>query len=136
MKFIFSGILASLAFGSVGAEQLTTKDLYEKFNMRTVYSSYGQRLKYYCESYPNEFFSIEGASFVSDSRLELVSGEDVWVFTISEPNIISVGNQITSGTYNSVSTYELYFDHKAQDWKAKETYIEIPKDCEHYKSNS
>lgn len=132
MKFIFSGIFASIAFSSIGSEQVTTKDLYEKFNMRTIYSSYGQRLKYYCESYPKQFFSIEGASFVSDSRLELVSGEDVWVFTISEPNIISVGNHITSGTYNSVSTYALYFDRKAQDWKAKETYIDIPKDCASY----
>ncbi|WP_157038340.1 hypothetical protein, partial [Photobacterium ganghwense] len=107
MKFIFSGVFASIAYSSIGAEQVTTQDLYEKFNMRTIYSSYGQRLKYYCESYPKQFFSIEGASFVSDSRLELVSGEDVWFFTISEPNIISVGNHITSGTYNSVSTYAL-----------------------------
>lgn len=64
MKFIFSGILASLAFSSVGAEQVTTKDLYEKFNMRTIYSSYGQRLKYYCESYPKEPCAKRVSSFL------------------------------------------------------------------------
>ncbi|YCO04890.1 hypothetical protein ACB087_15430 [Vibrio sp. VNB-15] len=132
MKLIFSVALTLLAFSSNGAEQLTTKDLYEKFNMRTVYSSYGQNLKWYCESYPREFFSTEEASFVSDSRLELVSGDNVWIFTISEPNIVTIGNQITSGTYNSVSTYELYFDPRTQDWRANETYIDIPKDCERY----
>ncbi|MFB9153976.1 hypothetical protein ACFFUS_11580 [Vibrio gallaecicus] len=100
--------------------------------MRTVYSSYGQNLKWYCESYPREFFSTEEVSFVSDSRLELVSGDNVWIFTISEPNIVTIGNQITSGTYNSVSTYELYFDPQTQDWRANETYIDIPKDCERY----
>ncbi|HHX8579413.1 hypothetical protein ND926_00160 [Vibrio diabolicus] len=61
MKLIFSVALTLFAFSSNGEEQVTTKDLYEKFNMRTVYSSYGQNLKWYCESYPREFFSTEEA---------------------------------------------------------------------------
>ena len=136
MKLTLTTILVLLSSQVFGAEQLTTEELYKKFNMRSVYSSYGQRLKYYCNSYPKEFFTEKEAKFVSDKRLELVSGDDVWVFTIVEPNVIYLRNQITSGTYNSGSKHELYFDAQSKDWKSKETYIDIPEDCVPFKASS
>lgn len=129
-KNTYSVRIAKLGSMLTKSKKLTTHDIYEKFNMRSIFSSYGQRLKYYCESYPKNFFSK--AKHVSENRLELESGDDFWVFTIKERNIIHITNQITSGTYNSETRYEIYFDNENNDWRARQTFIEIPKDCKKY----
>lgn len=127
---VYSLRITELVSTHAKPRKLTTYELYEKFNMRTIFSSYGQRLKYYCESYPRNYFLK--AYHVSEDRLELESGDDVWVFTIEGPNKIYISNQITSGTYNAGARYVIYYDQENNDWRSRETYINIPKDCKKY----
>ena len=132
MKYI-SVLLALISpYTMAHAQDITLNDIYEKFNMRTIYSSYGQRLKYYCESYPKEYFSKENAKFINDKQLELVSGSDVWVFTIKASNILLLNNQITSGTYNIGKEFSVYFDSENNDWRADKILIKKSDKCKNY----
>ena len=130
MKYIF--ILFTLISFNVVAKDLTLNDIYEKFNMRTVYSSYGPRLKYYCESYPKDYFPKENAKFIKGKQLELVSGNDIWVFTIKEPNTFFLNNQITKATYNSGKEYSVQYDEVHNDWRADKILIKKKGNCKKY----
>ncbi|SDK37993.1 SH3 domain-containing protein [Microbulbifer yueqingensis] len=100
--------------------------------MRSIFSSYGQRLKYYCESYPKEYFSE--AKFVSESRLELKEGDDIWTLTILSPKRIAISNQITSGTYNSAKEYDVVYSEDNDDWRASETFINVREGCKYFRA--
>lgn len=126
---VYSSRIKELKDWHKGIERLTTYGLYEKFNMRSIFSSFGQRLKYYCQSYPKDFFMVTN---ISENKLELEADDDVWEFTIEEPNIIYINNTITSGTYNSSVRYEIYYVEKNNDWRSRETFIDISEDCKQY----
>ncbi|WP_051435617.1 lysozyme inhibitor LprI family protein [Shewanella fidelis] len=111
-------------------KQISAKDFYQHFNMRTIYSSYGQRLKYYCESYPQDFFTTP--EFISATKLEMVEGDNIWTVSIAPDNRVTLGNQITSGTYHSVTSHRLYFDKNNNDWRTLQTFIAVPDDCVAY----
>ena len=114
------------AFG----QELTVEDLYNTFNMRTILSSFGQRLKYYCQSYPADFFAQDEVTMDQATKtLTLSSGNDLWEITILSDNAISVVNQLRKGTYNSYSEYSLHYDREAGDWRADKTFIARDKDC-------
>ncbi len=120
---------------NVYAGKVTLNDVYHKFNMRTIDSSYGQRLQYYCGTYPKDYFSKKQAAFKNNNTLELVSGDDVWVFTIKESNKIMLLNKITTGTYNDVREYTISFDKINNDWRAGKVRIKKPVNCEKYNVN-
>jgi hypothetical protein len=128
-------VAISLLVGSVAqAKDVTTDDLYASFNMRSIFSSFGPRLKYYCQSYPREYFPGAALKEKTATRLVLESGDDVWVLTIVGRNRVSVGSSITSGSYRSDKEYALTFDAAHSDWRASETLIEAPRNCAQFKA--
>lgn len=127
-------LLILLCPGVVTAQELTLEEFYERFNMRTIFSSFGQNLKHYCESYPKEFLLKKKLIFLSKKTLELGFYNDylVWSVTIIGKNRIQLYDYIPSGTYRSTEDYEVFFDQEHQDWRTKITYIPIPQNCEKY----
>ncbi|MCL1129001.1 lysozyme inhibitor LprI family protein [Shewanella sairae] len=131
-KDVYQRRITELLMQVSEGKQLSVKDYYQHCNMRTIYSSYGQRLKYYCESYPKDFFKAPGV--ISDTKLEMIDGDNIWTVSIAPGNRVTMGNQITSGTYHSVSSHRLYFDKNSNDWRTLETFIAVPEDCVAYSS--
>lgn len=118
---------------SVADQGITTEALFKKFNLRTIYSSYGQRLKYYCESYPIDFFleknmSIDGAG----KNITLTSGSNVWIIEILDVDKIGVTNQIVDATYNTYSEYQIHYNVETGDWRADEANIGRSDECVEY----
>ena len=118
-------------FSSIAqAKDLTLDDLYNNFNIRSIYSSFGPRLKYYCENYLSDYFPEP--VMISESEMILDDGDDVWQVEIIGSNTISITNDIRTGTYLSVEEYAVYFDETGGDWKSDETYIDQSSDCIKY----
>jgi len=114
------------------AEELTIDALYEKFNMRSIRSSYGQRLKYFCQSYPKDFYPASAIVQKSATKILLSYDGDSWEMTIIGKNRIRIGNAMAPGTYNSTAEYDVEFNSKARDWRATETLIAVPEPCVDY----
>lgn len=110
--------------------KITPLSLYHRFNLRTIFSSYGQRVKYYCETYPFEYFSSEQMK-VEDNTLILDNGDDYLTLTIQDDGQIGISNQISQGTYNTSENYVVNIGQE-QDIRASETYIDKSPDCESY----
>ena len=120
--------LAALNAAADESRQLTPEAFVDKFNMRTVLSSYGQSLKYYCEQFPKQFFSK--IHYASNTKLHLYNGTDYWWVEFHANNKITLGNQITDASYRSQSTHKLAYSESEDEWRAEEAWIERPTNCE------
>ena len=74
----------------------------------------GPQLKYWCGSYPFEFFTIKEKN---NNSITLVRNDDhFWIITFLENNKIELINQITSGTYLTSHVYELKYISAMNEW--------------------
>ena len=75
--------------------------------MRSIYSSMGPQLKYWCGAYPSQFFEVEEKN---NNKLTLVRhGDHYWFISFKGDNKIKITEQITSGTYFTITDYELEY---------------------------
>lgn len=128
-------VAAALLASQAGmARDLTVDELVDRFNLRSIRSSYGPRLQFYCESYLREFFTVQQRTRTAAGQIELDNGDDVWTITIVGPHRIGVSNRIRSGTYDAYAEYEIDFHPATQDWQAQETWIRRPTPCVQFKA--
>jgi len=111
--FIKSTIL--ILFSNVGfANEITLDKFFNKFNMRSTLSSMGPQLRYWCGSYPYEFFEIKEKM---DKRLVLVRDEDqFWDVTILDNNKVVIYDRITNGTYSLEDEAQLIYMSEKDEW--------------------
>jgi len=116
MKKIFLTILFTLVLsGGASANEITLDKFFNKFNMRSTLSSMGPQLRYWCGSYPSEFFEIKEKM---ENRFILVRNENhFWDITILDDNKVVIYNRITNGTYSFEDEAQLiYIDDKDEWW--------------------
>ena len=116
MKKIFLTILFTLVLsGGASANEITLDKFFNKFNMRSTLSSMGPQLRYWCGSYPSEFFEIKEKM---ENRFILVRNENhFWDITILDDNKVVIYNRITNGTYSFEDEAQLiYIEDKGEWW--------------------
>jgi len=104
-------------------------EIYRNFNMRSIPSSFGQRLKFYCESYLDEYFAPEHIEDAGPTAFVLNNGDDVWRIEYLSDTQIRIDQTITSGSYRSSSEHTISYFPQSQDWRADETWIVHKSDC-------
>ena len=115
MKKFFIKSVILILFSNVGfANEITLDKFFNKFNMRSTLSSMGPQLRYWCGSYPYEFFEIKEKM---DKRLVLVRDEDqFWDVTILDNNKVVIYDRITNGTYSSEDEAQLIYMSEKDEW--------------------
>ena len=111
--FIHSAIL--ILFSNMSfANEITLDKFFNKFNMRSTLSSMGPQLRYWCGSYPSEFFEIKEKM---DERLVLVrDGDQYWDVTILGNNKVVIYDRITNGTYSIEDEAQLIYMSDKDEW--------------------
>ncbi|HTQ99523.1 MAG TPA: nuclear transport factor 2 family protein, partial [Candidatus Acidoferrum sp.] len=130
-----AGTLCLLLFvaATAQAREPTLDDLYARFNMRTINSSFGPRLKFYCDSYPKDFFPAASKKIIpADNTLQLQAEEDVWTIKLLSPTRVSITNSISGGTYSDSTEYDIAWDETNMDWRANQTFIAKGNECVDY----
>ena len=96
------------------ANEITLDKFFNKFNMRSTLSSMGPQLRYWCGSYPSEFFEIKEKM---DERLVLVrDGDQYWDVTILGNNKVVIYDRITNGTYSIEDEAQLIYMSDKDEW--------------------
>jgi len=115
MKKIFLTILFTLVLsGGASANEITLDKFFNKFNMRSTLSSMGPQLRYWCGSYPSEFFEIKEKM---ENRFILVRNENhFWDITILDDNKVVIYNRITNGTYSFEDEAQLIYIEGKDEW--------------------
>ncbi|WP_449287759.1 lysozyme inhibitor LprI family protein [Marinobacter salarius] len=112
-------------------KRISPEAFVKKFNMRTVVSSYGQRLKSYCERFPRDYFST--VHYVSDTELALYNGTDYWRVTFEGDNRVTLFNEITDASYESQKSFPVAYVDSLDEWRADEVKIQRVEDCKPFK---
>ena len=123
-----------LSSNSSFSNEINIDTFLNKFNMRSTLSSMGPQLKFWCGSYPSEFFEIKEKK---DKRVVLVRNEDhFWDVTVLDDNKVVIYNYITNGTYSFEDEAQLIYISDKDEWwdemSVKAGKLENPErsDCE------
>jgi len=108
-------------------------DFYEKFNLRTIISSYRTRLQYYCGSYPKDFFKQYEIRVANDKFLVLDDGDRTLSFEMVAYNQVIITDSARESEYKSTSLYTFYYNTEEDDFRADEFYVKKEEDCKVYK---
>jgi hypothetical protein len=123
-------LLAACATGDQSEKdnkQITPISFYNSFNMRSFSGSFGNNLRYYCESYPKDFFQI---SIIEENFLEISYEEIiVWRINFKSHNTINIYDAVYSGSYRDHSIFDVIFDEDNQDWRRPGFYAPPEPDC-------
>ena len=118
-KLLWILVLGLLWCNGVLANELNANSFFNKFNMRSIYSSMGPQLKYWCGSYPFEFFTIKEKN---NNSITLVRDDtQFWIIKFLKNNKIQLTDQITDGTYLTNDVYELKYISAMNEWWSIDT---------------
>ena len=74
MKRILSAMMLLSFCMPSQAKDLSIDDVYQSFNLRSINSSYGQRLKHYFQSYLKDYFPTSSITEKTKTKMTLESG--------------------------------------------------------------
>jgi len=113
-KIISVLIFLVLSSNSSFSNEINIDTFFNKFNMRSTLSSMGPQLRYWCGSYPSEFFKIREKK---NKRIILVRDENqFWDVSFLGQNKIVIYDRITNGTYSTKDEVQLIYLGDKDEW--------------------
>jgi len=103
-------------------------EFYEKFNLRTIVSSYSPYLRYYCASYPKDFFRKDQVYMPNSDKVVVYDLNRTLSFEVVNKDNIIVTDQVND-TYDAQHLYQIYYNEEHDDYRADLFYIPKRKDC-------
>jgi len=108
-------------------------DFYEKFNLRTLVSSYGKSLQYYCASYPKDFFEEYEVRTANSTLLILENMDRRLSFEMVAYNQVIITDEVKENQYKAQSRYTFYYDEAHDDFRVDASFIKKNENCKVYK---
>ncbi|MDF1882011.1 hypothetical protein JHD50_11995 [Sulfurimonas sp. MAG313] len=135
MKHILWGILLLLLSacsdkkpGVIPPSPIWPMEFYEKFNLRTIVSSYGNILKYACESYPKDFFTSDQLYMPNTSTIVIYDLNRTLTFEITSLSQVIVKDQMND-SYEAEHLYTIYYNEEHNDYRTDLFFIKKKKNC-------
>ena len=104
-------------------------DFYEKFNLRTIISSYRLQLQNSCLSYPKDFFEEQDMRVADNKFLALENTERKLMFEMVAYNQVIITDQAEEGGYESKSLYTFFYNKQEDDFRVDEFFIRKNESC-------
>ncbi|PHR55867.1 MAG: hypothetical protein COA44_09505 [Arcobacter sp.] len=103
-------------------------ELYEKFNLRTIVSSYSSPLRYFCLSYPKDFFRPDQLYMPNTQSIIIKNKTRYLSFElISRDEVIVI--DIVEGSYKARHLYKFYYNEEFDDYRTDMFFIKQKEDC-------
>lgn len=107
-------------------------EFYERFNLRTIISSYNADLKYYCASYPKDFFRKDQLYMPNTDTLVIENETKKLVFEMYSQDKVIVTDEIKDGSYMAKYLYNVYYNEEHDDFRTDRFFIEKSENCKDY----
>ncbi len=107
-------------------------EFYERFNLRTVLSSYDGYLKLYCASYPKDFFTPEELYMPNTDKLVVENKDKRLTFELFSEDKVIVTDEHFNGSYRAKYLYKIYYNEEHDDFRTDRLFIKKHKDCKEY----
>ncbi len=132
LSLILILLLSSCASKKPGVEPsfaVYPYDFYEKFNLRTIISSYRGYLQAYCASYPKDFFEQHEIGTADSRILFLENEEKILLFEMVSYNQVMISDRTKDNSYKSKSLYTFYYNEEHDDFRTDEFFIPKKEGC-------
>jgi hypothetical protein len=107
-------------------------EFYDRFNLRTVISSYNNALKYYCASYPKDFFAREQLTMPNTDTLVIEDESRKLVFELYEQDKVVLTEETKDGSYYAKYLYTIYYNEENDDFRTDRFFIPKSENCREY----
>lgn len=104
-------------------------DFYEKFNLRTIISSYRLQLQNSCLSYPKDFFQEQDMRVANNSLLVLENSERSLTFEMFSYNQVIITDKVFEGGYKAKFIHTIYHNTDEDDFRVDEIFIKKKENC-------
>ena len=103
-------------------------EFYEKFNLRTIVSSYVNQVRYYCATYPKDFFRPDQLSMPNDEKIIIYDENRTLSFELISADQVIIIDQVKD-RYDAQHLYRIYYNEEADDYRSDMFYIKPRKNC-------
>ena len=103
-------------------------EFYEKFNLRTIVSSYVNQVRYYCATYPKDFFRPDQLYMPNNEKIIIYDENRSLSFEIISTNQVIVVDKV-KGKYDAQHLYTIYYNEEADDYRADMFFIKARENC-------
>ena len=103
-------------------------ELYNKFNLRTIISSYSDYLRYYCVSYPKDFYKPDKVFMPNTQRVIIRTETRLLSFEFVSRDEVVIMDEV-EGAYKSRHLYKIYYNEEFDDYRTDLFFIEQKVDC-------
>ncbi len=107
-------------------------EFYERFNLRTILSSYDGYLKHYCASYPKDFFRPDQLYMPNTDKIVIQDKDKRLTFELFAEDKVIVVDEHFDGSYKAKYLYKIYYNEEHDDFRTDRFFIQKPKDCKEY----
>lgn len=107
-------------------------EFYERFNLRTILSSYDGYLKFYCASYPKDFFTPEELYMPNTDKIVIENKDKRLVFELFSEDKVIVTDEHFDGSYRAKYLYKIYYNEEHDDFRTDRLFIDKREDCKQY----
>ena len=110
-------------------EAIWPYEFYNRFNLRTIVSTYSTQVKYYCASYPKDFFKPENVMMPNTEKVVIEDDKRYLSFEIVSRDQVIVVDKIKEGSYNAQHLYQIYYNEEYDDYRTDLYFIDKRDDC-------
>jgi hypothetical protein len=142
MKFLsaFSLVVSILLLSSCSVKEpgvevdteIWPYELYNKFNLRTVHSRYSNGLRYYCASYPKDYYRPDQLYMPNTDKIIMENNETLLSFEFITNSQIVLEEVQKDGTYKAKTLHTIYYNEDFDDYRASTRYIKKHEKCVPY----
>jgi len=118
--------------GLLPTNEIWPYELYNRFNLRTVFSSYTNSLKYYCATYPKDFYRPDQLYMPDTDTIVIEDEHKILTFQFITYDQISLTDETKSGNYKAKHLYTIYYNEEFDDYRTDTFYIKKREECEEY----
>ena len=105
-------------------------EFYNKFNLRTIVSSYSTQLRYYCASYPKDFFKADKVIMPNTDKVIIEDEQRLLSFELVSRNQLIIVDEIKDGSYQAKHLYTIYYNEEDDDYRTDTFFIKPRADCQ------
>lgn len=108
-------------------------EFYERFNLRTILSSYTGDLKYFCASYPKDFFRPDELYMPNMDKIIIQNETKRLSFELFTEDKVIVTDETLDGSYNAKYLFKIYYNEEHDDFRTDRFFIQKRENCQEYR---
>ena len=105
---------------------------YERFNLRTILSSYEGDLRRFCATYPKDFFTPAQLYMPDTESIVIENNNRKLIFEFRADETLIVTDEVKDGSFKARTFFKIYYDEEHDDFRTDNLFVKKRENCQKY----